>query len=74
LSACAEGFQDRILGTTDQLSGSRRPRKNIVPLQPLGGGVSERETVQAASRLCDRRVAEQLGVLPCYAHTRAVAT
>src|SRR5262249_40398630 len=43
LSACAEGFQDRILGTTDQLSGSRRPRRNIVPLQPIGRGVSERD-------------------------------
>src|SRR5262249_37206476 len=31
-------------------------------------------TVQPAPRLCDRRVAEQRGVLPCYAHTRAAAT
>src|SRR5262249_24710066 len=31
-------------------------------------------TVQAAPRLCDRRVAEQRGVLPSYAHTRAAAT
>src|SRR5215831_10546014 len=35
-----EGFQDRILGTTDQLSGSRRSRDNIVRLQPLGAAAS----------------------------------
>src|SRR5262249_55360738 len=77
ISACRLAPKAFRIGFSEQRINCRARAaraRNIVPLQPLGGGVSERETVQAAPRLCDRRVAEQLGVLPCYAHTRAVAT
>src|SRR5262245_59025573 len=76
LSACAEGFQDRILGATDQLSGSRRPRRNIVPLQPLGRGVSERDDRSAGAAVVRpprRRAAWRSTVLRSHARGGHVA-